>query len=131
MQTDGLFAGCWLDDAPPGYGPGSGLMRTGRNEHGTPIGLFVCGTCHTEISVCPPPDYGDSTLFVYRSWRDCALRSCDSYDPTRDADIVFMSDAELAELPVVALNMLRARKSGLRRRAIADDDSTPEGGDRG
>lgn len=44
-------------------------------------------------------------------WPDCLAPECESYDPHRDAEILFMSDREIAnnEKPV-SIKMLQARK---------------------
>lgn len=59
-------------------------MRKGQrlNEYGTPVGVYECETCGTEFTVCPDPKKTEG-------WENCLAKSCDSYDPSRDADRFF------------------------------------------
>lgn len=56
----------------------------GVNEHGTPVSLHTCDSCGHEFSVCPavPEDARDQ-------WDGCMQEDCESYEPTRDADLYF------------------------------------------
>lgn len=85
-------------------------MKTGEttNEHGTPVSTHKCDTCGQEYTVCPaiPDDK--------RGWESCMARECESYDPERDIDVLFASDAELAEMPVISMDMLRKRQQGIK-----------------
>jgi len=76
------------------------------NENGIPVSVHICGTCGTEFTLCPlvPDDKA-------HEWPDCLDPDCDSYDPHRDADILFQSDSEIANNnKPVSLKMLQARK---------------------
>ena len=76
------------------------------NEQGTPVSVHDCQTCGGEFTLCPlvPDDKA-------HEWPDCLEPDCDSYDPHRDADILFQSDSEIANNgKPVSLKMLRARK---------------------
>jgi len=91
-------------------GPMSGetsKVREDVNEYGTPVSVHNCQTCGGEFTLCPLIPDDDA-----HRWPDCLSPECESYDPHRDADLLFMSDKEIAnnEKPV-SLKMLRARKS--------------------
>jgi len=76
------------------------------NEHGTPVSNHKCDTCGKEFTMCPAiPDDNDQ-------WPNCLDETCASYDPDRDIDILFMSDAEIAKRSIVSMDMLRKRKEG-------------------
>ena len=82
-------------------------MRIGlsKNEYGTPVSAHICDTCGGDFTVCPAASV-DSP-----DWDNCLADECDSYDPGRDADILFMSDKEIAETkPVVSLRKLQQRR---------------------
>lgn len=82
-------------------------LGTRQNEYGTTVSVHQCGTCAGEFTVCPPVPENSP------GWGDCLADNCPSYDPARDADILFMSHAEIArEKPVVCLQMLRNRRLG-------------------
>ncbi len=84
-------------------------LRESKNEYGTPVSFFRCGFCGKEYDVCPSVEES-----MRDSWAEggCQEDSCPSYDPKRDADILFMSDDEIAEeKPLVHISMLSARKS--------------------
>lgn len=83
-------------------------MKDGINEYGTPVGVFVCEACGEEFTVCPKPTNPENDV-----WRTCSAIDCSSYDPNRDAEVLFMSDEEVAALPVVGIQMLRARRTGV------------------
>lgn len=83
------------------------FLREEENEHGTGVSFFECNTCGVEYSICPavPPD-------KHQDWSMCLSEECDSYDPHRDADVLFMTDKEIAEAkPVVSIDKLRQRRS--------------------
>ena len=81
-------------------------MREAINKYGTPIGIFICEVCGKEFTVCPLPKNPDN-------WKGCLAPACASYDINRDAEVLFMSDEELAQQPVVSLDMVKTRKEGL------------------
>ena len=83
-------------------------MKTGEttNEYCTPVSTHVCDTCGEEYTVCPAiPDDKEG-------WESCLAWGCVSYEPDRDVDVLFMSDAEIAEREIVSMDMLRKRKQG-------------------
>ena len=85
-----------------------------NNEYGKRVSSHKCDTCKAEFTVCPPiePDSLD--------WDNCLSEECGSYDPDRDADILFMSDKEIAkEKKVVSLLKLQQRKKPWRFRGRA------------
>lgn len=83
------------------------------NEYGTPVSKHKCDTCGGEYTVCPPiPENSTAHLSL-----NCNAEKCASYDPAYDADILFMSDEEIAaKKPLACIDMLRARKDNLLRR---------------
>jgi len=79
-------------------------LATSKNQYGVPIAVYKCAACGREFTVCPAPDKDDG-------WESCLADNCPSYDPKRDAEILFMSGKEIRETkPVVSIEMLRARK---------------------
>lgn len=86
------------------------FLRYDFNEYGTKISVHRCDTCESEFTVCPAVKPNS------KNWEYCLADTCESYDPARDADVLFMSDKEIKEeKPVVALSMLAARRKGVRR----------------
>ena len=86
-----------------------GVMYLGEVENPSGPGLvskFQCDTCGGEYTICPPlKDEAERD-----GWQNCMADSCASYDANRDADILFMSDKEIArEKSVVSLKQLRDR----------------------
>ncbi len=82
-------------------------MHTGfsENEYGTSVSHHKCDACGDIFTVCPAGDV-DSL-----DWDNCMALDCVSYDPDRDADILFMSDAEIARRrQVVSLKKLQQRR---------------------
>lgn len=76
------------------------------NEYGIRVSLHICDTCKVEFTLTPGVD-ADATGFD-----DCTCDECPSYDPDRDMDIVFMTDAEIArDKPIVSMKMLRKRRA--------------------
>lgn len=56
--------------------------------------------------------------------RFCMADECESYDPACDIDVLFMTDAEIArEKPLVSIEMLRRRKTGVIAKPIKGTDS--------
>lgn len=79
-------------------------MKTGEfaNEHGTQTSRHICDTCGVEFTITPAADKG---------FENCLAESCPSYDPHRDIEPLFMSDAEIArEKDVVSIDVLRQRR---------------------
>ena len=84
-------------------------MWLGRkdNKHGTGTSLHKCDTCGVEFTVTPEVKEGQP------GWDDCGSQGCPSYDPQRDIEILYMSDAEIArEKNVISMDLLRKRKFG-------------------
>lgn len=73
------------------------------NEYGVKVAWFKCDTCGTEYSVCPAPDDDNG-------WNNCLAEGCESYDPDRDADVLFESSSEVAKRELISMKMLRKRK---------------------
>ena len=59
-------------------------MEENVNEFGSPVSVFTCESCGDVFTVCPvvPEDTRDQ-------WTGCQAELCDSYDPSRDADLYF------------------------------------------
>ena len=75
-----------------------------KNEYGVLVSHHVCDTCGQEYSICPAPSN-------YEYWNNCLTEGCDSYDPHRDADILFMTNEEISkEKKVISISKLRERK---------------------
>ena len=56
------------------------------NEYGTPVSVFVCHVCGVEFTICPAVNAEKLALYC----RDgCGSNECDSYDPSRDANVLF------------------------------------------
>ncbi len=76
------------------------------NENGTPVSVHECQACGNKFTLCPlvPDDKA-------HEWPNCMAPNCESYDPHRDAAILFQSDSEIANNGKPAsLKMLQARK---------------------
>lgn len=56
----------------------------GVNEYGTPVSLFTCAWCGDDFSICPAADEERRS-----DWDGCLAESCESYNPSRDADLYF------------------------------------------
>jgi len=85
------------------------FLRNDLNEYGTPVTWFTCEFCGDEFSICPAkPEHG------HDNWKGCLSDQCDSYDPSRDADILFMTDEEIEKhKTIVSMQMLLRRKLGV------------------
>lgn len=93
------------------------FVKEEPNEHGTTSSHHICDTCGKPFTMTP-------SCKDKEGWENCLADECASYDPSRDADILFMSDEEISrEKPVVCLDMLRKRKIGV-------NSSPASGGDR-
>lgn len=76
-----------------------------KNEHDIKVSCHKCDTCGGEFTVAPAIEEGVA------GWENCMSDECASYDPHRDADVLFMSDREIAaEKSVVSLQKLKQRK---------------------
>lgn len=56
-----------------------------KNEYGTEISLHNCDICKNDFSVCPALKNDDT----------CGHIDCDSYDSSRDVDLLLSEGAEL------------------------------------
>ncbi len=83
------------------------FVKEEPNEHGTTTGHFVCDACKEPFTVTPNPRERGQ-------WDFCLSDQCTSYDPHRDADVLFMTDDEIAdEKSVVSISKLRERRNGV------------------
>lgn len=83
-------------------------LRDEGNKHGTGTSFMKCDTCDMEYSVIPKIPQEERHD---KGWQNCLTPECPSYDPHRDAEVLFMSNAEIArEKKVVSIDMLRQRK---------------------
>lgn len=84
-------------------------LSDGVNEFGTPITNFKCDYCGSKFSVCPAIE--DKHL---DSFKGCTIHPCESYDPKRDIDILFMDKKELQDhtekTGIVDIEVLQKRK---------------------
>lgn len=81
-------------------------IRDDISKDGFPVSVHKCETCGVEFTVCPaiPDDEA-------HEWPDCLSDECPSYDPERDMNVLFMTDAELAAgNKVISMDKLRLRK---------------------
>lgn len=77
------------------------------NEYGTGTSYHVCDTCGEEFTICPAKEPED------RGWDHCLSDKCPSYDPSRDVELLFMSNTEIArEKTVIDIKFLRRKKHG-------------------
>lgn len=68
--------------------------------------VHTCDACGENFTICPPVEPGSP------GDEDCGCEGCPSYDPDRDMDIMFMTDAEIArDKPLVSIKMLQKRKA--------------------
>jgi len=83
-------------------------IRDDVDEEGTPVTWFNCGDCGEDFSVCPAVKDEDIEAYAQGG---CQSTECESYDPSRDTEILWMSDSELRNHhKLVDMNMLRRRK---------------------
>ncbi len=84
-----------------------GVVHNGYsdNKDGIRTSLHECDTCGVEFSLCPaiaPDEPG---------WDNCLDDDCESYDPHRDMDILFMTAAEIArEKRIISIKKLQERR---------------------
>ena len=57
------------------------LISYGRNEYGTRVSEHVCLRCGGTFTVCP--------AYAEEDWGGCLEPTCETYDPSRDADKLF------------------------------------------
>lgn len=67
----------------------------GFNEYGTPITYFQCEYCGREFWVCPAVD--DDNL---DSWTGCLDVDCESYTPSRDAELMIFFGIPIEKRPI-------------------------------
>jgi len=85
------------------------FIKQAKNENNTPISIFICDFCKEEYSVCPA--IIDS--YDIKAWDDagCTSENCRSYDPHRDAEVLFMTNKEIAkEKKIISISNLRKRR---------------------
>lgn len=79
------------------------------NDAGIPTTVFKCEYCNQEFSICPAVEKEREHLF-----KGCSTPGCESYDASRDLDVLFMGDRELADhadkVGVVSFKKLRQRR---------------------
>lgn len=81
------------------------IKRT-ENKHGTGESHHVCDTCGSDFTITPAVE-PDS-----HSFDNCLAEGCDSYDPDRDIEPLFMTDKEIArEKKIVSMDVLRKRRT--------------------
>ena len=81
-------------------------VRREENEHGTGTSHHICDTCGRGFDLTPAVE-PDAV-----GWDNCLCDDCPSYDPSRDCEPLFMSNAEIArEKDVVDIKYLRQRKA--------------------
>jgi len=84
------------------------FLKYAKNECGTDITEFKCETCGDIFTICPKVESAN-----FDKWENCLAKECASYDPSRDADILFMSDDEISQEKIVSINMIKARRLGV------------------
>lgn len=57
-----------------------------QNEYGTPTSAFRCCFCGDEFTICPAVSPDKRHLYEEDG---CGAAECDSYNPSRDANILF------------------------------------------
>jgi hypothetical protein len=88
----------------------AGFIKETQNEFGTNTAHFVCVVCKEPYTITPAPSSENR-----KHWTACMSEFCDSYDPDRDAEVLFMTAKEIME----SKNAVSIRKLGERRRFIA------------
>jgi len=77
-----------------------------KNEYGIAVVHLKCKTCGVDFSICPAPKEKDLPLH-----ENCTAPDCESYDPERDTDVLFMTDKEFANHhKLVSFNRLKDRR---------------------
>jgi len=56
------------------------------NDYGTPTSVFECFCCGVEFTICPA--VSDEKRRMYEQ-DGCGDAECDSYNPSRDANVLF------------------------------------------
>jgi len=94
-------------------------LRDDINEEGIPVTWFKCDSCDTEYTICPAIKEGQEA-----GWNNCMTHECSSYDPSRDAEVLFLSDKELrSHNKLYDMKMLKKR-AVFRRGEIDLKDNT-------
>lgn len=62
-------------------------LGEGKNDYGTPVSRFRCDHCGDEYTVCPVVP-----LERREHWNSCLSEACQSYDESRDADLLSEMD---------------------------------------
>ena len=68
----------------------------------------TCATCGIDFTIRPAIPDGTP------GYENCLGPDCESYDPHRDLDVLFMSDEEIKKLPIVSMDKLRQRQKGVK-----------------
>lgn len=92
----------------------AGYIKDDPNEYGTMTAHFICVVCKEPYTVTPAPDPQRR-----KEWIECMSEFCDSYDPERDVDILFMSESEIMNS---ANKVVSIKKLGERKRFIQTGD---------
>lgn len=83
-----------------------GFIKEEPNEFGTNTAHFVCVVCKEPYTITPAPSSENR-----KHWTACMSESCDSYDPDRDAEVLFMTAKEIMESKnAVSIKKLRERR---------------------
>ena len=84
-------------------------LRDDVNEDDIPVVWYKCDYCGEEYNICPAPAEEDQHLY-----NGCTISPCESYDPKKDVDVLFMDDRDLADhadkVGVVDIKMLGKRR---------------------
>lgn len=76
-----------------------------RDKDGNHVSTHRCDTCGVEFTLCPAVSANEPGR------GHCLDDNCESYDPHRDLDLLFMSDDEIArDKRVVSIIRLRKRR---------------------
>lgn len=76
----------------------------GTDADGNRFSKHICDTCGNLFTVTPAVEPDNA------NFDNCLDDECPSFDPERDADVLYMTDAEIArEKPIVSLSKLRER----------------------
>ena len=63
------------------------LLQQTTNEYGTGVSQHRCDTCGNLFTVCPAIESEQDVR--EKGWENCLAVGCDSYDVTRDVDLVW------------------------------------------
>lgn len=84
-------------------------IRNDTTEDDIPTTVFMCEYCNQEFSISPAVEPEREHLF-----KGCSTPGCESYEPERDLDVLFMDDREVANhadnVGVVSFDKLSDRR---------------------